>query len=298
MTDAHDRPKPDLTAGVPLSDIPDRGMLLGHIGDEDVVVARRGEELFAVGAYCTHYHGPLAEGLLVEGTVRCPWHHACFNLRTGKAVRAPALDYLACWRVERVGDSVVVRQKVAASEAARPSAAASHVVGPIVVVGGGAAGLAAADVLRREGYQGPLTLISADDSPPCDRPNLSKDFLAGTAEDSWIPLRPPEYYTDRRIDLRLGSPVSALELDQKRVRLRDGTTCEFAVLLIATGADPIRLSIPGAAAVPVHYRRTFADSGPSSPARRRRRARWSWARASSAWRSRPRCARGVSRSTS
>src|SRR5262249_37553387 len=179
------------------------GLVLGQVDGEDVVLARSGGELFAVGAHCTHYHGPLAEGLLVGDTVRCPWHHACFSLRTGEAVRAPALDALARWRVERVGDRVVVREKLATPVGARPSATASDVRGPVVVVGGGAAGFAAADILRREGYEGPLTMLSADDSPPCDRPNLSKDFLAGTAEDSWIPLRPPEYYAERRIDLRL-----------------------------------------------------------------------------------------------
>jgi NADPH-dependent 2,4-dienoyl-CoA reductase/sulfur reductase-like enzyme/nitrite reductase/ring-hydroxylating ferredoxin subunit len=260
MTDPHDGPKPDLTAGVPLSDVPEGGMILGQVDGEDVVLARRGNALFAVGAYCTHYHGPLAEGLLVGDTVRCPWHHACFSLRTGEAVRAPALDPLACWRVERVGDRAVVRERSTAPGRTGPSAGGSEAAGPVVMVGGGAAGLAAADMLRREGYEGPLTLISADESPPCDRPNLSKDFLAGTAEESWIPLRPAEYYAERRIDLRLDSPVSAIDLARKHVRLRDGGTCEFGALLIATGADPVRLSIPGAADLPVHYLRTFADS--------------------------------------
>src|ERR1700726_4489755 len=140
---------------------------------------------FADGASCTHYGGPLAEGLMAGDTVRCPWHHACFSLRTGEALRAPALDPVACWRVERLGDMIFVREKVS------PPAPKRGTEGPssVVIVGGGAAGLAAADMLRREGYEGPLTMVSADDSPPVDRPNLSKDFLAGTAQEDWIPLR-------------------------------------------------------------------------------------------------------------
>ena len=78
---------------------PQKFMLVGHVGGEDVLLARRGDEIFAVGAHCTHYHGPLAEGLLVAGTVRCPWHHARFDLSTGEAIGAPAFDALSCWEV-------------------------------------------------------------------------------------------------------------------------------------------------------------------------------------------------------
>ena len=130
----------------------------------------------------------------------------------------------------------------------------------MIIVGGGAAGLAAADMLRREGYDGDLTMISADDSPPCDRPNLSKDFLAGTAPDDWIPLRAPEFYAERRIELVLNARVSALDVAQRRVVLENGTQRSYGALLIATGADPVRLAIPGAADAQVHYLRTFADS--------------------------------------
>jgi len=260
MADTNDAPKADLASGVPLGDLPDGGMVLGRVDGEDVILARQGEAFFAVGANCTHYHGPLAEGLVVGDTVRCPWHHACFSLRTGEALRAPALDALACWRVERVGDTVVVREKLVAPRPTRRLASGAGVPSSVVIVGGGGAGLGAADRLRLEGYEGPLTLISADDFPPCDRPNLSKDFLAGTAEESWIPLRPPEYYAERRIDLLLNSPVSSLDLKERRVLLRNGRAYEFGALLIATGADPVRLPIPGAADSQVHYLRTFADS--------------------------------------
>ncbi len=274
MAEGEGAPKPDFRNGFSVRDLPDGGMVLGQVDAEDVILVRRGGEFFAAGAVCTHYHGPLSDGLVVGDTVRCPWHHACFSLRTGEALRAPALDPISCWRVERVGDKAFVREKLAqpavktgvVSSKSSPnfssnsSSNAKALPTAVVIVGGGGAGLAAADMLRREGYDGTLTMISADDSPPYDRPNLSKDFLAGTAPDDWIPLRSPEYYSDRRIDLVLGSRVSSLNIKDKRVQLENGKTYGFGALLIATGADPIRLKIDGAADAQIHYLRTFADS--------------------------------------
>jgi NADPH-dependent 2,4-dienoyl-CoA reductase/sulfur reductase-like enzyme/nitrite reductase/ring-hydroxylating ferredoxin subunit len=251
-------PKPDFRKGIPARDVPDGGMILGQVDGEDVILARRGDELFAVGPECTHYHGPLSEGLIVGDTLRCPWHHACFSLRTGEALRAPALDPIACWRVERQADTVLVRDRQAAASA--KATAAPRSPGAIVIVGGGAAALAAADMLRREGYDGPLTLISADDSAPYDRPNLSKDFLAGTAPDEWIPLRSPDYYREQRIELVLGSRVASLDVERRQVQLESGKRYGFDALLIATGADPVRLAIEGAVESQVHYLRSFADS--------------------------------------
>jgi apoptosis-inducing factor 3 len=259
-------PKPDFKTGVPVAAVPDGGLLLGSVGGEDALLIRRGTEWYAVGASCTHYHGPLAQGLIVGDTLRCPLHHACFSLRTGEALRAPALDPIACWRVERIGDTVFVREKLAAAAADASKAVGAvkgrnaRVLRKVVIVGGGAAGLSAADALRRRGYEGALTMISADDSPPCDRPNLSKDFLAGTAPPEWIPLRPAEFYTERNIDLVLESRVSAVDVAGRRVEIESGRRFEFDALLLATGAEPVRLDIPGAAADQVCYLRTFADS--------------------------------------
>jgi NADPH-dependent 2,4-dienoyl-CoA reductase/sulfur reductase-like enzyme/nitrite reductase/ring-hydroxylating ferredoxin subunit len=253
---------PDLAAGIAFDDIDDGALLQGHVGEDAVLLARRGNELFAVGALCTHYHGPLAEGLMVGDTVRCPWHHACFSLRTGEAVRAPAFDALPRWRVQRQGDKVFVRDK---QPPAGPKPAAADSVraawpASVVIVGGGAAGFAAAEMLRREGYDRPVTLLSADDAPPCDRPNLSKDYLAGTAQESWIPLKSPKFYEKRAIDLRLNARVTAIDPRNRRVTLADGKAIDYGALLLATGADPVRLDLPGADAAAVHYLRTLSDS--------------------------------------
>jgi NADPH-dependent 2,4-dienoyl-CoA reductase/sulfur reductase-like enzyme/nitrite reductase/ring-hydroxylating ferredoxin subunit len=246
----------DFTQGVGFSEIPDGGSLAGTVGEDEVLLVRRGDSLFAVGAQCTHYHGALADGLVAGDTIRCPLHHACFDLRTGQAVRAPALDAIGCWRVERSGDSVTVHEKLNPASRPRPASKPTSVV----IVGGGAAGLSAAHTLRQEGYEGPITMLSADDSPPVDRPNLSKDFLAGTAPDEWLPLRSAEYYAQQRIDLCLNSRVSAIDSAARRVTLEGGRQLEYGALLLATGAEPVRLDIPGATGTRVCYLRTFSDS--------------------------------------
>ncbi len=250
--------KPDFKNGIAADSIPDGGMTTGQVDGEDVLLARRGSDWFAVGAHCTHYHGPLADGLMVGEEVRCPWHHACFSLRSGEAVHAPALDPIPCWKVEQIGDRVFVREKV--TEPARKKGSAAGYPASVVIVGGGAAGLAAAEMLRREGYEGPMTMISADDAPPVDRPNLSKDFLAGAAPDDWIPLRPKEWYSEQRIDLVLGTRVVSVNTKQKKVLTEDGKAYEYGALLLATGADPVKIPVEGATPEQILYLRTFADS--------------------------------------
>src|SRR6185312_1270281 len=256
-----DTQKPDLTRGMPFHDLPDGGKILGTVGEDEIIVLRRGDALFACGAYCTHYHGALMDGLATDETLRCPLHHACFSIRTGEALRAPALDPIQCWRVERVGDTVFVREKLPSPTApAAAAAAGTSGLRSVIIVGGGAAGLAAAEMLRREGYAGNLTMISAEDSPPCDRPNLSKDFLAGTAPEEWMPLRPPEFYARERIELLLSCHVSSIDTERRRVKLENGRELEYDALLLATGADPVHLEIPGSTPARICYLRTFADS--------------------------------------
>lgn len=248
----------DFGRGAPLSRLADGAMVAGHVGDEPVLLARRGDEVFAVGAVCTHYGAPLADGLLVGDTVRCPWHHACFSLRTGEALRAPALTSIPCFDVEQIDGLVRVRAR--REPAARRSLPArAGLPDSIVIVGGGAAGQAAAQTLRREGYDGRLTMLSADASAPCDRPNLSKGYLAGTAPDSSNLLHPNEFYLAQDIDLKLDAHVGAIDARARHVELTDGTRYSYDALLLATGAEPVRLG-QGEERPHVHYLRTLADA--------------------------------------
>jgi NADPH-dependent 2,4-dienoyl-CoA reductase/sulfur reductase-like enzyme/nitrite reductase/ring-hydroxylating ferredoxin subunit len=252
---------PDLKAGVGAAELPEGGQIAGQVDGESVLLVRRGGEDFAIGATCTHYGGPLALGLVVGDTVRCPWHHACFSLRTGEALGAPALNPVACYRVERQGERIFVRAKLPAPALAPPPISAGS-TGPssVVIVGAGAAGNAAAERLRHLGYGGPITLLGRDRSLPYDRPNISKDYLAGSAPEEWIPLRSQEFYAEQRIELRLGTRVTAIDPQGRTVTLEDGTVLPYGALLLATGTSPVRLDIPGADRPHVHYLGTLADS--------------------------------------
>jgi NADPH-dependent 2,4-dienoyl-CoA reductase/sulfur reductase-like enzyme/nitrite reductase/ring-hydroxylating ferredoxin subunit len=247
---------PDLSKGAPLADLRKGIPFLGHVGGEPVLVVRRGEELLAIGAICTHYDAPLANGIVVGGTIHCPMHHACFDLRTGVA-SAPSFKPVASWNVERQGDCIFVTSK-------RPAIKHAPIGAPspksVVIVGGGAAGHAAAETLRSEGYAGELTMISADTSAPYDRTNVSKDYLAGTAPEEWMPMRPDAFYANERIRLKLGQSVTAMDTVGRRVVLENGEVLEFDALILATGADPVRLTIPGYDLPHIAYVRTLADS--------------------------------------
>jgi NADPH-dependent 2,4-dienoyl-CoA reductase/sulfur reductase-like enzyme/nitrite reductase/ring-hydroxylating ferredoxin subunit len=257
MTNEDKKPGgPDLAKGIPSSDLAEGAMLAGHVGDDEVLLARQGGKLFAVSAHCTHYHGPLADGLLVGDTVRCPWHHAHFSLQTGEALAAPALSPLTCWQVNERDGKIAVKSKKAAQPPAKKAGSASE---RFVIVGGGAAGFAAAEMLRRRGFAGSIMMLSNDDAAPVDRPNLSKDYLAGSAPEDWVPLRGEDWYAENKIDLKLKIEVSALDAKAKELTLGDGSKLKFDKLLLATGAEPVRLDIPGIGQKHVHTLRSLAD---------------------------------------
>jgi apoptosis-inducing factor 3 len=246
----------DFERGCEMENVGDGEMLLGHAFGDPVLVARRGEELFAIGATCTHYGGPLAKGLMVDCTVHCPWHHARFDLRTGEAIAAPALNNVASYKIEKRGDRFFVTGKIDKELQRTPKTSPASVV----IIGAGAAGGAAAEMLRREGYNGPVTLIGADEFLPYDRPNLSKDYLAGNAPEEWIPLRPPEFYREQKIDALTNTTVTSIDPKGKQVTLSDGRSLGYEVLLLATGADPVQLTVSGADLPHVCYLRTLTDS--------------------------------------
>lgn len=248
---------PDLSAGISLDDLAMNATIAGRVGNEAVLLSKFEDGLFAVSRSCTHYQADLADGLLNRGTVRCPWHHACFDLRSGRALRAPALDALDTWLVEVQGNTAFVRRKLDLN-----STEQRHAEDPkkIVIIGGGAAGLACAHELRQLGYSGALTMISADQDPPVDRPNLSKDYLAGTAPDEWMPLRPDSWYRDNEIDLRLGCEVDRIDPDARRVHTRTGDEIAYDRLLIATGSEPNHLTGSGFDHEAVFTLRSYADA--------------------------------------
>lgn len=249
---------PDLgEEGIALADIPEGGMLTGHFQGQAVVLVRKGGTIYGIGATCTHYGGPLGDGVFDGELVRCPWHHACFRPETGEAVHAPAINPVASFAVAHRGERVFVTGTREAPARAAPISAAPD---SVVIVGGGAAGFAAAEMLRREGYAGPVTLISADGDAPYDRPNVSKDYLAGAAPVDWMPLRPPEWYAAAGIELVLNRRVVELLPANRQIRLDDGRELAYGALLLATGATPVRIDIPGGDLPHVHYLRTMHDS--------------------------------------
>ena len=252
---------PDLGAGIDVNQLAPGDKLLGHANGEPVLLARVGDEYFAIGATCTHYGGPLAEGVIVDDTVRCPWHHACFSLRTGEALRAPALNPVACWTVERRGGRIVVANKQDRDPLAPtfPVSTAREAPRRVAIVGAGAAGTAAAEMLRRCGFDGTITIIDDDSGSPYDRPNLSKDYLAGNAPEEWIPIRPDGFYAEHEIDLVRGR-VTKVNVQAKRVEIDGHDPVAYDALLLATGAEPVRLDTPGVDLPQVHYLRTLRDS--------------------------------------
>ncbi len=177
-------------------------------------------------------------------------------MRTGEALAAPALSPVTCWNVEEREGKIIV--------GARKPTPAPKALGRssdrFVIVGGGAAGFAAAEMLRRRGFAGTITMLSDDSAAPVDRPNLSKDYLAGNAPEDWVPLRGNDWYAENKIDLKLKTAVASFDAKAKELTLSDGSKMKFDKLLLATGAEPVKLDIPGADQKHVHTLRSHADS--------------------------------------
>ena len=258
MTDnkAQEPQGPDLKSGIGLESLVENSPLLGHVDGEPVMLVRQGENVFAIGATCTHYGGPLAEGLVVGETIRCPWHHARFSLRTGEAEGAPALNPVACFGVQREGGKIRVdRKRDVNFEITCPQNPDS-----VVIIGAGASGAACVDMLRQKGYRKPITLVGNEEPGPVDRPNLSKDYLAGKAPEEWIPLRTRDYYESIHVELVTTDPAVHIDPVAHKATLRSGRVLPYGTLLLATGAEAQSLPIEGADLPHVHRLRTLADS--------------------------------------
>ncbi len=244
-------PGPDLGQGVPEEDVREGVPFLGHAGGEGVVLVRSDGRFHALGATCTHYSTSLSGGLVADGALRCPLHHACFDLATGEALRAPAFAPVACYDVE-VSDG---RVRVGARKREPgPRASAERQPSSVVIVGAGAAAYAAADALRREGFRGTIRLFGAEETGPVDRPNLSKEYLTGDAPEEWMPLPlPPD------VEVNAGTRVQAIDVGGRRIRLADGTDVQWDALLLATGVEVVTLDVPGSDLPHVRTLRTLAD---------------------------------------
>ncbi|MFN8419443.1 MAG: FAD-dependent oxidoreductase [Anaerolineae bacterium] len=226
-----------------------------------ILLARVIGDYHAVAADCTHYGGPLNEGVLCGHQVMCPWHHACFDIRSGTRLEPPALNDLAHYPVT-IKDGEVIVSLTADNESEPQGKSEPADDRHFVIIGGGAAGNSAAEQLRREGYRGKITMISQVSSVPVDRPNLSKDYLAGKAEPSWIPLRPdPSWYAERDIRLLLDTAVMGIDPLARRVTLANSAPIRYDKLLLATGGIPRQLrDVPGTDLAGVYTLRTLADA--------------------------------------
>jgi NADPH-dependent 2,4-dienoyl-CoA reductase/sulfur reductase-like enzyme/nitrite reductase/ring-hydroxylating ferredoxin subunit len=253
---------PDLSIGIDADGIRPGDKLLGHVKEEAVLVARLDHELVAVNAHCTHYGGPLADGVIDGETVRCPWHHACFSLRTGEALRAPALNPVACWKVEHRGGKVVVAGKIE-RDPLSPSYPAhidrARSPRDVIIIGAGAAGNAGTEMLRRCGYDGRITVVDDDRGAPYDRPYLSKEYLAGSVPEEGLPLRPGGFHEKHGVKLIRGR-VTRLDMTARAIAVDGQRSIPYDALLIATGAEPVRINLPGDDQPHVHYLRSLTDS--------------------------------------
>jgi NADPH-dependent 2,4-dienoyl-CoA reductase/sulfur reductase-like enzyme/nitrite reductase/ring-hydroxylating ferredoxin subunit len=240
---------PDLAAGIAETDLRDKP-LVGHAHGEAVLLVRDGAHVRAVGATCTHYGGPLADGIVVDGQVHCPWHHACFDLATGRP-HGPAIAPLACFDVAVANGRIRV--------GARRDATPPGIDRPerVVIVGAGAAGIACAEALRLEGHRGSITIVSNEPTDPVDRPNLSKDILAGSAPAEWAFLRTTDALVANGISIVAGT-ASAIDVAGRKVAVGNDAL-PYDALLVATGAEPVRLPIDGADLPHVHTLRTLDD---------------------------------------
>ncbi len=267
------------------------------VGKSAVLLVRRGDKIHACGGKCSHYGGPLAEGLLMGDVITCPWHAARFNVRNGHMVLPPGLDDVGCYAVKVEDGEVYVGEK----EEAGPPEMAGEDERTFVIVGAGAAGNAAAETLRREGFAGRILLITGEPHRPYDRPTLSKELMSGEASAKWLALHKSGFYDDWQIELLTERRVASLDPEGHTLALADGEQIGFDCALLATGGVPRRLDIPGATLraasscaagrtrrpswVPWRTRRTSFSSAPASSASKWPRTCWSarGSRPSTSW---------------
>jgi NADPH-dependent 2,4-dienoyl-CoA reductase/sulfur reductase-like enzyme/nitrite reductase/ring-hydroxylating ferredoxin subunit len=246
-------------AGV--DDLADGQMMTVLVSGKKTLLVRVGGQYFATAARCPHWGAALDEGLLHGPRLLCPLHKSTFDVRDGSLIEPPALDGLRAFRVRVAGDDVCIdRDEGPAGFAAAGCAPETTADGrTFAIVGGGAVAAAAIEALREECFTGRLVLITPEDRWPYDRPNLSKDFLTDHVEAKWLPLRPPAHYDELRVERLVGSVVE-LDVNSRMLTLDDGTTLVPDGVLLASGARPRRLNVPGADLEGVFTLRSWSDA--------------------------------------
>ena len=232
-------------------------------GGTNILLARVSGKYHAVGATCTHYGAPLAEGALSGERIICPWHHACFNVTTGDLEEPPALDALPRYEVRVENENVIVRLPEDAPDRRTPPMTKTDTAADarlFVILGGGAAGYAAAQTLREDGFKGRVVMVTRENRLPYDRPNLSKDYLSGHAEPEWMPLRPDEFFSANGIEVQRDKEVVRVDAKAKTISFKGGEQLAYDALLVATGGAPRTLQIAGSDLKNVLALRSFADS--------------------------------------
>ena len=231
-------------------------------GDTRILLARVDDQFYAVSATCPHYGGSLVEGALCGTHVVCPLHHAVFNVVNGNLEEPPALDALVSYEVRVEDERVIVRVPEEAADRRAVSMVNRDVADArrFVIIGAGAAGYAAAQTLREEGFRGRIAMITREDRAPYDRPNLSKDYLHGHAEPEWMPLRAEDFFTEHDIELLFNREVTRVDARAKTIVFEGGDKMDYDALLVATGGAPVRLNIPGSDLKDVCVLRSFADA--------------------------------------
>ncbi len=245
-----------------VNDIKDGEMKKISVADgKEILIVKTKGKISALGAYCTHYGASLEEGVLHGDKIICPLHHACFNSHSGDLLEPPAFEALPKYNVSIDGDDVSVSLPDELPFSRTPEMSKKENDDFVyAIIGGGAAGYGAAQAMREAGFEGKIVMFTKEDKTPYDRPNLSKDYLEGSAQPEWMPIRPDDFYKNYGIEIEFNKNVKSVSIKSKKIKFEDSSDCKFDKLLIATGGTPIKLNIPGSDLRNIFYLRSFDDA--------------------------------------
>ncbi|KAM9853426.1 apoptosis inducing factor mitochondria associated 4 isoform 2-T2 [Aulostomus maculatus] len=231
------------------------------VGEKKVLLIRTSGQYSAVGNQCTHYNAPLVKGALVGDRLRCPFHGACFNVKTGDIEEYPGLDCLPSYKVKVQDGQVYVsvnRKSLNTTRRVKEMCSAvPEIKHTILLIGGGPASLVCAEMLRQNCYQGRIIMVTKDTLPPFDKPKLSK---ALNVESSSIVLRSSEFFQQYGIEVWTKKEAVSLNPSDKAVKMSDGTLQHYDQLLIATGCRAKLLSCPGNELTGVKALQSYEDA--------------------------------------